>query len=59
MIAIPRRTKTPRLDSLERRWGLLFLSPWLLGLLLFYVGPMIYSFVLSFTSINLVDNTAS
>jgi multiple sugar transport system permease protein len=53
------KTKTPRLDLLERRWGLLFLSPWLLGLLLFYIGPMIYSFVLSFTSYNLVDNAGS
>jgi ABC-type sugar transport system permease subunit len=33
----------------ERRNGLLFVSPWLLGLLLFYIGPMIATLVMSFT----------
>lgn len=31
----------------EARWGLLFISPWLVGFLLFYLVPMIASFVFS------------
>jgi multiple sugar transport system permease protein len=33
----------------EALFGLLFISPWLLGFLIFTVGPMIASLVLSFT----------
>ena len=56
MIAPNENRKPLRLDALERRWGLVLISPWLIGLLLFYIGPMLYSFVLSFTSYNLVEN---
>jgi len=28
-------------------WGLFFISPWLIGFLIFYVAPMIASFVFS------------
>jgi multiple sugar transport system permease protein len=38
----------------DTAWGLAFLSPWLIGLGLFTVVPMIVSFVLSFTNFNLV-----
>ena len=31
----------------EARWGLLFISPWLIGFLIFYLAPMIISLVLS------------
>src|SRR5690606_8257910 len=31
----------------EARWGLFFISPWLIGFLLFYLAPMIASFVFS------------
>jgi multiple sugar transport system permease protein len=40
--------RTP-LESRRARWGYLLITPWLLGLLLFYVGPMGASFYLSFT----------
>src|SRR5512145_3507019 len=33
----------------ERRWGLLFLSPWIIGFIVFFAGPMIASLILSFT----------
>lgn len=33
----------------EARWGWLFISPWLIGFVLFTFGPMIASAVLSFT----------
>ena len=39
-----------RLSPLERRearWGLLFISPWLIGFLIFYLAPMIASLVFS------------
>jgi multiple sugar transport system permease protein len=57
MIAPNPNRKPMRLDVFEQRWGLLLISPWLVGLLLFYIGPLIYSFVLSFTDYNLVENT--
>jgi multiple sugar transport system permease protein len=41
----------------DTAWGLAFLSPWLIGLGLFTVVPMIVSFVLSFTNFNLVHPT--
>src|SRR5690242_12001500 len=44
-------------NSLGRResmWGLLFLSPWLIGFVLFFAGPMLASLVASFTDLVLV-----
>ena len=37
----------------EARWGLLFLSPWIIGFLLFYLIPMGASLVFSFTDFTL------
>jgi multiple sugar transport system permease protein len=34
--------------------GYLFISPWLIGFIVFFVGPIIASFILSFTSWNIV-----
>ena len=45
-----------RYDPGEMRAGLAFLSPWILGFLVFILGPMIWSLVLSFTKYNLVDS---
>ena len=36
----------------EARWGLAFLSPWMIGFLLFYLLPMIASFVFSLYDFN-------
>jgi len=36
----------------EARWGLVFLSPWMVGFLLFYLLPMIASFGISLTRFN-------
>ena len=50
-----RRKKKRRLTRLERteaRWGLTFLSPWMIGFLLFYFLPMIASFVFSLYEFN-------
>ena len=38
----------------EAFWGLVFIGPWVVGFLLFTIGPLIASLVLSFTDFNLV-----
>lgn len=42
------------LGSWERKWGLLFIAPWLIGFLVFYLVPMLASFVFSFFNFNLI-----
>ena len=37
----------------QRMWGMLFMSPWLIGFLLFTLGPMIVSLYFSFTDFDL------
>ena len=39
----------------ERRWGLTFVSPWLVGLAGLFALPLVWSLVLSFTSYELSD----
>lgn len=39
----------------ERRWGLLFVMPWILGLLLFFILPIAASLAMSFTNYELVE----
>ncbi len=44
---------------IRRRYtGLIYLSPWLLGLLIFQAYPFVYSLILSFTNKTLSTNTA-
>jgi multiple sugar transport system permease protein len=38
----------------EAAWGLVFIGPWIVGLVLFTLGPLIASFVFSLTDFNLV-----
>jgi multiple sugar transport system permease protein len=38
----------------EALWGFVFVSPWIVGFLLFTVGPLIASLILSFTDFNLL-----
>jgi multiple sugar transport system permease protein len=40
----------------ETRWAYVFLLPWLVGLLLFQLGPMVASLVLSFTNYDLIGS---
>lgn len=42
-------------EKRERRVGLLFVLPWILGLLLFFVIPLVTSLGMSFTDYELVD----
>ncbi|HMR47629.1 MAG TPA: sugar ABC transporter permease [Arachnia sp.] len=39
----------------QRLWFFIFISPWLAGFLIFTIGPMIYSFVMSFTNWSFVN----
>lgn len=53
------KNKPKRLRSLEkqqRSWGWLFLSPWLVGITLFFVLPMFQSVLYSFSKILITDN---
>ncbi len=47
-----KRTPMTKKQKREARWGLFFLSPWMIGFLLFYLLPMIASFVFSLTKFN-------
>lgn len=38
----------------EAFWGIVFIGPWIIGFLLFTIGPLIASLVLSFTDFDLV-----
>ncbi len=38
----------------ETRWAFLFLLPWVVGFVVFTAGPMIASFILSFTEYNVI-----
>lgn len=51
---VPRR----RFNRREAWSGYAFISPWIIGFLVFTVGAMIYSLVISFTNYNLATNTA-
>jgi len=58
-------TKTPAITSRRGRWGYLFISPWIIGFLIFTAGPMLASIALSFTDYDMsvarpvgVDNYA-
>jgi ABC-type sugar transport system permease subunit len=52
----PRRLA--RKDGREAIWGLVFIGPWLVGLVLLTAGPMIASLVLSLTDFDLVHPDA-
>ncbi|MFQ6100336.1 MAG: carbohydrate ABC transporter permease [Anaerolineae bacterium] len=49
-----RGEKLSKLARNEARWGLLFLSPWIIGFLLWTFFPMVASLVLSFTNYDLL-----
>jgi ABC-type sugar transport system permease subunit len=55
MIASRRRSRPPMspLARREARWGFVFLAPWIIGFIVFTVGPMIAALIFTFTNINL------
>jgi multiple sugar transport system permease protein len=54
-----RRIKPSLLARREARWGLFFISPWLIGFLLFYLAPMIASFAFSLFDFTLSNPEAT
>ncbi len=55
-LATQTHRKTSRIAARERNWGLIFLAPWILGFLLFFLGPMVASLVFSFTNYQLLSD---
>ena len=51
----PRHRRRSLGERRRRRTGLLFVSPWLIGLSLFYLIPLVVSLAFSFTNYELVD----
>ncbi|MBX3096666.1 MAG: extracellular solute-binding protein [Fimbriimonadaceae bacterium] len=52
------RVRSMRLGRLARRetlWGFLLISPWILGFIVFTIGPMVASLVFSFTQYNVLS----
>lgn len=47
-----KRTKRQKKEAL---WGLLFVSPFIIGFAIFMLGPMLFSFIGSFTNYNLTS----
>ena len=57
----PRFGRGRRLGSQSRRealWGVVFIGPWLIGLVLLTAGPLLASLILSLTDFNLVNPDA-
>jgi len=48
----PSKRKTSSISQLETRWGLIFLSPWIIGFLIFTIIPMGASLIFSLTNYN-------
>jgi multiple sugar transport system permease protein len=42
------------IERLQHKWGYIFIGPCIIGLLVFNFGPMLYSFVISFTQWDMV-----
>ena len=54
MTAIVKRRRS-RLHARKARWGYLFILPWLLGFLLFFLRPVVQSLEYSFASIKMAQ----
>jgi multiple sugar transport system permease protein len=50
----PRLRRVLRPSTREALWGYVFVSPWLIGLLLFTAGPIVASLVMSLTNFDLL-----
>ncbi|PJJ71010.1 multiple sugar transport system permease protein [Diaminobutyricimonas aerilata] len=58
----PAATKRRKVESFNKREalaGYLFIAPWVIGFLLFTLGAMVYSLVISFSHYDLATNTAT
>jgi ABC-type sugar transport system permease subunit len=52
-LAVPRRPHLSPQARREARWGLIFISPWIIGFFAFTLLPMIATLAFTFTNINL------
>lgn len=50
-----RRQRLGKLAKTETAWAFLLIAPWLIGFLVFTLGPMIASFIFSFTQYNVLS----
>jgi ABC-type sugar transport system permease subunit len=55
-VSIPRRRKLKPLERREALWGFLFISPWIVGFLLFTLLPTLATLGLSFTNFSLASS---
>ena len=44
--------KSRGIEELKSRWGLMFVLPWIIGLIIFFFIPIVQSVIYSFSSIN-------
>ena len=51
-----KKKKLRSLEKQQRTWGWLFLAPWLVGTIAFFIFPVLQSFVYSFSKINITGN---
>ncbi len=51
---IGKKRKVGVIEGAQRKWGLIFISPWILGFLLFFLAPMLASLVFSFMEFDLI-----
>lgn len=54
-----RRKNKGKFNRREALAGYLFISPWIVGFLIFTLGAMVYSFVISLSNYNLATNSAT
>jgi multiple sugar transport system permease protein len=54
-VKMPGRLGSPSLARREALWGLLFLSPWIVGFLVFTLFPMVATLGFTFTNVNLAQ----
>ena len=51
------RRRSKKFNKREAIAGYLFIPPWIIGFLVFTLGAMVYSLVISFSNYNLGNNT--
>lgn len=54
----PKNNKIQGLERQQKKWGLIFLSPWIVGFTLFTAAPILISFYWTFTDFTLGTNAS-
>ncbi len=54
-VSKPKKTKWTKKKKKDALWGLFFISPFIIGFVVFMLGPMLFSFYGSFTNYNLTS----